>query len=229
MEESSVEPSKVVENGITGEQWEVFGDGTIEEIDPEVEKFAQELIDEPEPIVEDTIITPVAKKSKNYLNNKDLLAEVMISKEKGRMSNNLALMLQTLCRRYAKKGQFANYSYNEDMQAYAILMLVKTWTNFNEKRGKNPFAFFTQCVKNSFKQFLNVEKKQTNIKNETLIKHGLSPSFNYLTEYEEERAAAKEEVLHPAEISEYPEEKPVETDAVEGDVELTDVENKSFQ
>ena len=159
-----------------------------DEIDPEIEKLEKELLDEVPLVIE-----PEKKKKKNYLNNKDLLAEVLESKKNGQMTNNLAVMLQTLCKRYAKKGQFASYSYNDDMQSYAMLMLVKTWHAFNVERGKNPFAFFTTCVTNSFKQYLNTEKKQANIKNETLISMGLSPSFNYLTEYEEERRSSKPE------------------------------------
>ena len=159
-----------------------------DEIDPEIEKLEKELLDEVPLVIE-----PEKKKKKNYLNNKDLLAEVLESKKNGQMTNNLAVMLQTLCKRYAKKGQFASYSYNDDMQSYAMLMLVKTWHAFNVERGKNPFAFFTTCVTNSFKQYLNTEKKQANIKNETLISIGLSPSFNYLTEYEEERRSSKPE------------------------------------
>jgi hypothetical protein len=176
-----------------------------DEVDPEIEKLEKEILDETPPVVENEIAPP--KKKKNYLNNKDLLAEVLASKAQGGMTHNLAVMLQTLCKRYAKKGQYANYSYNEDMQSYAVLMLVKTWHAFNEKRGKNPFAFFTQCVKNSFKQYLNIEKKQTNIKNETLISMGLSPSYNYLTEYEEERKNAKlgaEEGVIPTSDTSFP-------------------------
>lgn len=127
-------------------------------------------------------IVPVKKK--NYLNNKDLLAAVMKSKEQGSMTNLLAHMIQTLCKRYAKKGNFANYSYNDDMQGYAMMMVVKTWNAFDPKKSSNPFAFFTQCIKNSFIQFLNVEKRQRNIKNDMLIDSGLNPSYSYQIDHE---------------------------------------------
>jgi DNA-directed RNA polymerase specialized sigma subunit len=117
---------------------------------------------------------------KNYLNNKDLLAAVLESKGQGQMSNRLATMLQLLCNKYAKKGNFANYSYNTDMQAYAMLMLVKTWNSFDPSKSSNPFAFFTQCIKNSFIQYLNQEKRQRDIRDETLLIHGLSPSHSFM-------------------------------------------------
>lgn len=114
-----------------------------------------------------------------YLNNKELLAEVKNSKDAGRMSNNLAKMLQLLCSKYAKKGNYVNYSYNEDMQAYAMMMLVRTWNSFDPQKSNNPFAFFTQCVKNSFIQYLNQEQRQRDVRDLLLIDQGLNPSYGY--------------------------------------------------
>jgi hypothetical protein len=124
------------------------------------------------------------KRKVNYLNNKDLLAEIMKSKENNKMTDKLAHMLQTLVARYGKKGNFANYTYNEDMQAYAMLMLVNTWNSFNPEKSNNPFAFYTQCVKNSFFQFLNTERRQRDIRDELLVSGGLTPSYTYTAEYE---------------------------------------------
>jgi DNA-directed RNA polymerase specialized sigma24 family protein len=118
--------------------------------------------------------------SKNiYLSNRELLAEVKKAKKKGEMSNQLARMLQMLCSRYAKKGNFINYTYNEDMQAYAMMMLVRTWNSFNPEKSSNPFAFFTQCIKNSFIQYLNQEKRQRNIRDLVLVDQGLNPSYGF--------------------------------------------------
>lgn len=115
----------------------------------------------------------------NYLNNKDLLAEVKKSKEKGQMTPKLANMLTLLCARYGKRANFINYTYNEDMQAYAMLMLVRTWNSFDPAKSDNPFAFFTQCIKHSFIQFLNQEKRQRNIRDLMMIDQGMNPSSGY--------------------------------------------------
>lgn len=114
-----------------------------------------------------------------YLNNKELLAEIKVAKAQGRMTDKLAAMLQLLCARYARKGNFVNYSYNQDMQSYAMLSLVKTWNSFNPEKGSNPFAFFTQCIKNSFRQYLNHERKHRDIRDAELMKQGLNPSYGY--------------------------------------------------
>lgn len=130
----------------------------------------------------------------NYLNNKDLLAEVISSKERDQMTNKLAHMLQTLCARYGRRGNFANYTYNEDMQAYAMMMLVRTWRSFKPEKSNNPFAFFTQCVKNSFIQFLNSEKRHRTLRDELMVNQGLNPSYTYQLEHEQRNEERKLEL-----------------------------------
>jgi len=139
------------------------------------------------PVDEKPAAPPKKKRKANYLNNADLLAETIQSLEQDKMTEKLAHMLVTLVARYGKKANFANYTYNEDMQGYAIMGLVKTWKSFNPEKSKNPFAFYTQCVKNSFIQFLNQERKQRNIRDEILVNQGLTPSFTYTNAYEEQQ------------------------------------------
>lgn len=116
---------------------------------------------------------------KNYLNNADLLAAVIESKEKGHMTNKLATMLKLLCERYASRGNFAGYTYNEDMRAYSLMQLCKTWNGFDPNKSNNPFAWFTQCIKNSFIQYLKHERKHRDIRDEQLIANGMNPSYTY--------------------------------------------------
>jgi DNA-directed RNA polymerase specialized sigma subunit len=122
---------------------------------------------------------PVPANKTVYLSNKELLAEVRACKVTGKMSNKLVRMLQLLCFRFAKKGSFVNYSYNEDMQAYAMMMLVRTWMGFNPEKSTNAFAFFTQCIKNSFIQYLKHEERQRNVRDLLMINQGLNPSYGY--------------------------------------------------
>jgi DNA-directed RNA polymerase specialized sigma24 family protein len=147
------------------------------------------------------------KKKVNYLNNKDLMAQVQISRENDQMSDRLAHMLQTLAARYGRKGNWANYTYNEDMQAYAMMMLVRTWRSFDPKKSNNPFAFFTQCIKNSFIQFLNQERRQRDIRDVMLVDKGMSPSYNFQMEYE-----AEQKKLHEVDPNDQPFEEHLATD-----------------
>jgi DNA-directed RNA polymerase specialized sigma24 family protein len=138
-------------------------------------------------------VAPKPTKKVKYLNNRDLLAEVVKSKQQGKMTNELAKMLTLLTARYGKKGNFSGYTYNEDMQAYAMMMLVRTWNSFDPEKSSNPFAFFTQCIKHSFIQYLNQEKRQRTIRDELLVDNGLTPSYNYQMEYEDSLAHDEED------------------------------------
>lgn len=136
----------------------------------------------------------VQKRKKNYLNNADLLIELEKSRERGRMTEKLAHMLQTLATRYASQGNFAGYSYVEDMKAYAMYMICRTWHRFDPSKSNNPFAFFTQCIKHSYFQFLNKEKRQRLIRDELLVYSGLNPSNTYLNDYEDELKDVKDDM-----------------------------------
>jgi len=134
----------------------------------------------------------VEKKKPNYLNKRDMLKELNKSRENKKMTNELAKMLMLLCERYSKKSSFANYTYIDDMKGYAIMMLVKTWPCFNEEKSDNPFAFFTQCIHNSFVQFLNQEKKQRNIRDLLLVSEGMAPSHTFTSDNEKEHISASD-------------------------------------
>lgn len=135
----------------------------------------------------------VRRKSTNYLNNRDLLAETVKSLEQDEMTDKLTRMLMKLVERYGKKGNFANYTYNDDMQAYALMMLVRTWRSFKPDRSSNAFAFFTQCVKNSFIQYLNQERRQRDIRDEMLVSKGLSPSHTFTMAHEKANVEDEED------------------------------------
>ena len=155
-----------------------------------------------------------AKKKANYINNKDLLAETILSLEKGEMTDKLARMLMMLVARYAKKRIFTNYTYNDDMQAYALMMLVRTWKSFDPNKSSNAFAFFTQCVKNSFIQYLNQERRQRDIRDEILVQNDMDPSYTYANAYKErihgERKFAEDEENPEIQETKKPKEVPTE-------------------
>lgn len=133
----------------------------------------------------------IPKAAPHYINNKTLLAQVKQSKEKGHMTNELATSLMLLAERYSKHSNFANYSYIQDMRSFAMLMLVRTWNSFDLEKSDNPFAFYTQCIKNSFKQFLNQEKKQRTVRDKMMVDQGLNPSQTYVDEYNSNDALSR--------------------------------------
>jgi DNA-directed RNA polymerase specialized sigma subunit len=161
-----------------------------------------------------TSTTATEKKPTEYVNNKLLLEEFLKSREKGEMTRKLAEMLMLICERYARKGKYSSYTYNEDMQAFAIMNLVKSWKSFNPDKSSNPFAYFTSCITNSYLQYLNHERKHRNIRDALLVENGLDPSYtfteNYNTENPHLSAVAVDEIAEiiPVEDAEIQTEQP---------------------
>lgn len=123
------------------------------------------------------------KKKKNYLNNGDMLAELRKCHEQDKLTEEMGKMLMTLVKRYATIPRFANYSYNDDMQGFALLTLCKVWKRFNIEQYSNPFAYYTQITHHAFHQLDNAERKQRDIRDAVLVDQGKNPSFNYAERY----------------------------------------------
>ena len=126
------------------------------------------------------------QKSEFYVNKKEMYDEVVKCRETGVISRKLADMMTLMTERIIRKQNYIRYSYKEDMQAYALMMLVKTWKGFNPEKSNDPFAYYTTCIDNSYVQFLNKEKRHRDIRDKLLVENGFDPSYTY-TEEEESR------------------------------------------
>lgn len=133
-------------------------------------------------------------RAKNYINNKDLYAEVCKSKEILRenpelkaaaMTDDLVKMLMEMVERYGNRGNWSGYTWNEDSKSDALEVLCKNWQMFNEKEYKNPFAFYTQVMYNSFLGTMGREKKPQKIKDKMLSYMGEATSHGYQTDQDE--------------------------------------------
>lgn len=124
-------------------------------------------------------MTVIPKKKKNYLNNADILLELKKCHAQGKLTEEMGKMFLSLVKRYASIPRFSGYSYNNDMQSFALLTLVKVWKGFNAEKYNNPFAYFTQIVHNAFHQLDNQERRQRDIRDAILVEQGKNPSFNY--------------------------------------------------
>lgn len=125
------------------------------------------------------------KKTKNYINNKDLLAEVLKSKERGKMTDEFGKMMMLLVKRYSKQGCYSGYTYVDDMESYALMTVCKVWNSFNPEKSDNPFAYFTQTIKRAFWQYLHQEERHRDIRDEMLMQEGELPSHTYMDKYSE--------------------------------------------
>lgn len=84
-------------------------------------------------------------------------------------------------------------TYIEDMRGYALMELMRSWPSFKPHVSTNAFAFFTQCVKNSFIQYLNKERRQRDIRDSLLVHSGLTPSFTYQMQQSEKSKVVDDE------------------------------------
>jgi hypothetical protein len=129
--------------------------------------------------------TTKKKKTKNYLNNKDMLHQWKLSYEADAMTDVFANMIMLLTKRYSSKVRFnVCDTFRDDMESFALMTVSKVWRSFNPEKSNNPFAYFTQVIKRAFYQYQNMERRQRDISNELLIEDGQSPSHAYMVEYE---------------------------------------------
>ncbi len=102
--------------------------------------------------------------SNNYVNNKELLKEILKFKENNIISEELGDMLLKISNNYSSKGSFAGYTWRSDMVSEAVLTCIRYLKNFNPEKSTNAFAYVTQICKNSFKLYIKKQKTHSKIK-----------------------------------------------------------------
>ncbi|MFZ4165299.1 sigma factor [Brevundimonas sp. NPDC058933] len=95
----------------------------------------------------------------------------------GSLTPTLARLITAMAHSYARRGNWRNYTYVDDMVQEALLNLVLNVLKFNENKSDNPHAYITRCLQTSFIRELNNQKKQGKIKDILLIAAGQTPSY----------------------------------------------------
>jgi hypothetical protein len=93
--------------------------------------------------------------SKNYLNNKDLYKEIIISKAQGTLTNAAGRMLFLLGKNIIKKFSYSNPIDKEDCLQEGMLQIYKNWHLFDENITENAFAYYTEVFKRGVAQSFN--------------------------------------------------------------------------
>ena len=83
----------------------------------------------------------------NYLHNKDLYIEVVVSKAQGKLTRNAKVMLEILAKRTIKKMRYWSNDDRMDCYQSGLLDMFSNWYNFNEEKSVNAFAYFTEVFK----------------------------------------------------------------------------------
>ena len=125
-------------------------------------------------------------KRPHYVTNKELLQHLIdykvacrTAKENGqprpKIPEAIGHAFLRIAENFAKKRSFALYSYKEDLIGDALENCVLYIDRFDENRSSNPFAYFTQIIKNAFKRRINNEGKESYVKYKSLE---VSPMFH---------------------------------------------------
>jgi len=116
------------------------------------------------------------KKFKNqYVNNKDFLAAMVEYKaavkaakeqdgERPRVPNYIGECVMKIATNLARKPNFVNYTFKEEMISDGIENCLQYIDNFNPEKSSNPFAYFTQIIYFAFLRRIQKEKKLLYVK-----------------------------------------------------------------
>lgn len=85
-----------------------------------------------------------------YVSNKELVQEIIRSKELEQLTPRALEMLQRMVKEISKVFKYKMEEDREDCQAFAMEDVIKYWNRFDPAKSNNAFAFFTQMIKNGF-------------------------------------------------------------------------------
>ena len=121
----------------------------------------------------------IRKKPEHYVDNKLFLAKMIEykktcnkaereKKEKPPVTNYIGSCFLKIANHLSFRPNFINYTFRDDMVSDGIENCLQYLSNFNPRKSKNPFAYFTQIIYYAFLRRIEKEKKQLYIKYKTM-------------------------------------------------------------
>ena len=129
--------------------------------------------------------------AKNHcVNNADFLKTIIQYKkdcrkaarenlDKPRIPDYIGKCLLLIAENLSHKPNFISYTFRDEMIADAIENCVMYFDNFDPKKSKNPFAYFTQIIYFAFLRRIHREKVQL------YVKYKSTEQIGVLDEYEQ--------------------------------------------
>lgn len=113
----------------------------------------------------------MTKKTIHYVDNKKFLQALIDYKkacrkakrdklEKPPIPNYIGECFMKIAEGFSHRINYVNYSYREEMVDDAIENCIMYFENFDPKKSKNPFGYFTQIVYYAFLRRIAKEKKE---------------------------------------------------------------------
>lgn len=90
---------------------------------------------------------------KNYLNEKDFIIELDLSKERNKLSERAVLIYKSIVDNMIRGRSYNGYpiEVKMDMQNSAYYFFLKYWRGFKIENGR-AFSYFTKMCQNGFRQ-----------------------------------------------------------------------------
>jgi len=104
----------------------------------------------------------------NYLNDIDLYYEIVISKGKGKLTKKAENYLILIANRLITKMSFKYKDKDEELDCLqnGILIMLKKWYNFDEKKYKLALPYYSEIAKRGMTyQFNELRGKKSHQKN----------------------------------------------------------------
>jgi DNA-directed RNA polymerase specialized sigma24 family protein len=101
---------------------------------------------------------------KKWLDNEELLKEVIKSKELNQITDELGKLLIKIVDRRLNMAGFRGFSNKDEMAAEALNQLCKTGLSFDPSKSKNPFAYFMSIINGALIAYIARENRQRYIK-----------------------------------------------------------------
>jgi DNA-directed RNA polymerase specialized sigma subunit len=108
-----------------------------------------------------------------YLNNANLLNELINFKKSGKYSENLGGMFLQVATNLSNKANFIGYTWKDEMISEAVLTCIKYSKNFNPEKSNNAFAYITQICYNAFRNYIKKQNKHSIMKQQLYDKKDL--------------------------------------------------------
>lgn len=118
---------------------------------------------------------PKKKNTNHYINNDDFFKKLMewktqvnearaVGDKPPPITHYIGECFLDIAKNLAKKPNFVNYPFKDDMIGDAVENCLMYCENFNPEKSENPFSYFTQITYFAFLRRIQKEKKQNLIK-----------------------------------------------------------------
>jgi hypothetical protein len=102
----------------------------------------------------------VVTKDPNYIDNKLLTIELIVSLAAGKLTKRAENMFILMNKNLSKKFMYRNEDDRQDCLSEGLYQVFKNWHNFNPDKSDNAFAYISEIIKRGQAQgFNHINKK----------------------------------------------------------------------